>query len=144
MTESKTGPDAMKPSRPVSCHVLRAGDLFLVFLAHFVDFHSRDHRTQLFGGLEDRNGTSRNLDRRTSTRVTSHASLPVPDLERAETTHLDVLLLLQRLLNGVKERIDHACAVLFRDHRTCGAGDLSRDALNQVGFGHEISLGGSR
>src|SRR5687768_8040779 len=113
--------------------MLRAGDLLLlVFLVHLVDLHAGNHRTQLLGGLEDRNGTSRDLDRRTSARVTRHARLAVPDLERAETAHLNVLLLLQRLLNSVQERIDHTRAVLFGYHRTSGAGDLSRDALNQV------------
>ena len=73
-------------------------------------------------------------------RIARHARLPVADLEGAETTDFDVLLLLERLLDGVEERINHTRAVLLGDHRTSGAGNLGGYTLDQIGFRHEQCL----
>ena len=58
------------------------------------------------------------------------------NLERAEATDLDVLLLLQRFLDRLEECVDDASAVLLGDHRPGSAGNLGGDSLDQVGFGH--------
>src|SRR5687768_15999821 len=46
-------------------------------------FDAGDHRSQLLRGLEDRDGSSRHLDRRSRARVASHSGLAVANLEGA-------------------------------------------------------------
>src|SRR5215208_1064717 len=98
--------------------------------------HVRDHRAQLLGRLEHRDGTRRHFNGCAGSRVPSHARLALPDLESAEAANLDVPLLLQRLLDCVEERVHHACAILLGDHWTGGPGNLFRDSLDQISFGH--------
>ena len=86
-------------------------------------------------------GTGRRyLDRRTGPWIPRHACLAVPDLEGAEAANLDVLLFLQRLLDGVQERINHPGTVLLRNHRTGRAGNLGGYSLDQISFRHEECL----
>jgi hypothetical protein len=60
----------------------------------------------------------------------------VANLERTEAANLNVLLTLQRFLDRLEERIDHAGAVLLRDHRPSGPRNLGCDSFDQVSFGH--------
>src|SRR4029079_3856431 len=96
----------------------------------------RDHRAQLLRRLEHRHRARRDLDGRSSAWVPRHARLPVADLERTETAHLDVLLFLERFLDRIEERVDDAGAILLGDHRPGRAGNLGGYTLDQIGFRH--------
>ena len=46
---------------------------------------------------------------------------------------------LERLLDRIEEGIHDARAVLLGDHRARGAGNLRRDVLDQICFGHGVA-----
>src|SRR5438105_2484876 len=112
---------------------------FLRLVLDVALFDTSYHRAKLLRWLEYRNGTRGNLDRRTGAGVACHPRLSVSNLEGAEAADLDVLLALQRLLDGLQKGIDDARAVLLRNHRTRCPGDLFSDSLDQVCFGHECA-----
>lgn len=58
------------------------------------------------------------------------------NFERAKSTHLDIALLLERFFDGIKKRVNDACAVFFGYHRPSRLSNLSRYVFNQVGFSH--------
>src|SRR6476660_6105504 len=109
-----------------------------------LDGDVRDHRAKLLRRLEHRDRTSRHFDGRACARISRHARLPMADLERAETADLDVLLFLERFLDGVEERIDDSGAILLRDHRPGRAGYLGGYTLDQIGFRHGRASEGRR
>src|SRR6478609_8482017 len=108
----------------------------LRIVLEFLDRDVRDHRAKLLRGLEHRHGTRRHLDGRSGAWVPRHARLAMADLERAESTNLDVLLLLKRFLDRVEERVDDTGAILLGDHRPGRAGNLGGYTLDQIGFRH--------
>src|SRR5712692_5994002 len=102
------------------------------------------HGTQLLAGLEDRHWTGGHFDRVSGARVAGHTRLPLPDLERAKPTYLNVMLLGQCRLHGVQERVNDAGAVLLGDEGTGGSCDLCGDLLDQIGLRHPSPLKGPR
>ena len=54
------------------------------------------------------------------------------NLEGPKAAHFDVALLLKCFFDRLEKRIDNAGAVLLRDHRTSGPGNLLSDALDEV------------
>src|SRR6476469_3165361 len=75
----------------------------LALVLELLDGDVRDHRAKLLGRLEHGDRAGRHLDRRTGAGVAGHAGLAMADLEGPEAAHLDVLLLLERLLDGVQK-----------------------------------------
>src|SRR5690242_15734661 len=101
--------------------------------------HLGHDAAQLLGGLEHGYRARRHLDGRARTRVACHPRLTLTDLERPEAANLDVLLLLQRKLDGIEKRIHDAGAVLLGDHRAGSLRYLRRHTLDKVGFGHSVT-----
>src|ERR1044072_3038408 len=96
----------------------------------------RDQRPQLLAGLEHRHRPRRDLHRLAGARVARHPGLAPADLEGAEASHLDVVLLLQGVLARIKKGIDEARAVFLGDERPLSAGHRGGYLLYEVDLGH--------
>ena len=96
----------------------------------------RDQRAQLLAGLEDRNRPRGHFDRLAGARIPRHTRFPSPDLEGAESTHLDVVLLFERALDRVEERVDNAGTVFLGNHGPRCAGDRGGHLFDEIGLGH--------
>src|SRR4030095_789602 len=108
-TDARSGP-VLRPEDSLALHALDRFGLGLTLI--------RNQRPQLFAGLEDGNRTRSDFDRIAGAGIARHAGLPPADLEGAESAHLDVVLPLERVLDGLEESIDDSGAVLLGDHRT--------------------------
>ena len=124
-------------------HTPKGGRLCLVhFLGVIILKHAlvntRYHRTQLLARLEHGHWTRRNLNGRAGARIPGHPGFALADLVRAEPTHFNVLLFLQRFLYCVKERVNDARTILLGDGRPGRLRNTRRDVLNQIGFRHGL------
>src|SRR5207245_1240053 len=104
----------------------------------------RHHRPQLLAGLEDRHRTRGDLHGISGARITGHARLALPDLERAKSANLNVMLLGERRLDGVEKGVDDPSAVLLGNQGTGSTCDLCGDLLDQVGLRHPSPSKGPR
>src|SRR6266542_3158328 len=95
-----------------------------------------DQRPQLLAGLEHRHRARRDLHRLARAGVARHPGLAPADLEGAEPTHFDVVLLLQGVLDRIQEGVDDARAVFLGDQRPRSAGHRGGYLLYEVGLGH--------
>src|SRR6185503_5354742 len=108
-----------------------AGDLLRLGLALV-----GHERPQLLAGLEDWYRARGHFHRIAGARVPRHAGLAAANLEGAEAPNLDVVLILERVLDRLEERVNYPGAVLLGDHRSRGLGDRGGYLFDEIGLGH--------
>jgi hypothetical protein len=94
-------------------------------------------RPQLLAGLEDRYRTRSDLDRLPGAWIPRHACLPMPDLEGAKSSDLDVPLLPKGLFDRIEEQVDYSRTVLLGNQRARCLGHCCSYLLDEICLGHE-------